>query len=133
MHGSGAKYREEEARKQVASLQDELILLETGKKFESLLDVLAVDFYLSEMVEIGSYLEDVTKLQKELNDAESELKQEKDRENGTQSLLRLLNYHYSMNCKELKVRKIEQEHLIQKLKNEKTSNSKASSNSDLKR
>jgi len=31
LHGSGCKYRQEEARKQMSILQDELLLLETGK------------------------------------------------------------------------------------------------------
>ena len=33
LHGSGYKYREEEARKKVSVLQEELVLLETGKYF----------------------------------------------------------------------------------------------------
>lgn len=33
LHGLGSKYREEEDKKKVAVLQDELILLEIGRKY----------------------------------------------------------------------------------------------------
>ena len=70
------------------------------------------DVILTELVEIGSFEEDVRKLKEELNEAEMKLEQEKDKE------------------KKLKAEQFEQEKLIDQLKKEKTS---ISNTSELKR
>lgn len=83
LHGSGLKHREEEDRKQIMVLQDELILLETGSVENAFFFALE-DYHILfiEIVEVESYLEDVKKLQEELDYAENELGLEKEREKG---------------------------------------------------
>lgn len=88
-----------------------------------------------EIVEIESYLEDVSKLQEEVNDAENELNHEREREKGLCNYIRL----YEAACtfctlnEDLRRRKLEQEAEIIDLKNKKTSSAGSFNTSDLSR